>query len=56
MAIKITSADSIRKAIVNDALLRELFDTVEVNRSGMAPIGMGPHRTHRSAAVASALV
>jgi len=42
MAIKITSADSIRKAIVNDALLRELFDTVEVNRSGMAPIGMGP--------------
>ena len=42
MAVKITSADSIRKAIVNDALLRELFDTVEVNRSGMAPIGMGP--------------
>ena len=42
MAIKITSADSIRKAIVNDALLRELFDTVEVNRNGMAPIGMGP--------------
>ena len=42
MAVKITSADSIRKAIVNDALLRELFDTVEVNRNGMAPIGMGP--------------
>ena len=42
MAVKITSADSIRKAIVNDALLRELFDTVEVNRNGMAPIGLGP--------------
>ncbi len=42
MAVKITSAESIRKAIVNDALLRELFDTVEVNRNGMAPIGMGP--------------
>ena len=42
MAVKITSADSIRKAIVNDALLRDLFDTVEVNRNGMAPVGMGP--------------
>lgn len=42
MAVKITSADSIRKAIVNDALLRELFDIVEVNRNGLAPVGMGP--------------
>ena len=42
MAIKVTSADSIRKAIVNDALLRDLFDIVEVNRNGMAPVGMGP--------------
>lgn len=42
MAIRITSANSIRSAIVNDALLRELFDVVEVNRNGMAPVGMGP--------------
>lgn len=42
MAVRITSAESIRRAILADALLREIFEKVEVNTSGLAPIAMGP--------------
>jgi hypothetical protein len=42
MAVRITSAESIRRAILADALLREIFEKVEVNTSGLAPIALGP--------------
>ena len=42
MAVRISSAESIRRAILADALLREIFEKVEVNTSGLAPIALGP--------------
>lgn len=42
MAVRISSAESIRRAILADALLREIFKKVEVNTSGLAPIALGP--------------
>ena len=42
MAVRISSAESIRRAILADALLREIFEKVEVNTSGLAPIAFGP--------------
>lgn len=42
MAVRISSADSIRRAILADALLREIFEKVEVNTTGLAPIAYGP--------------
>lgn len=42
MAVRISSAESIRRAILADALLREIFEKVEVNRTGLAPVALGP--------------
>ena len=42
MAVRITSAESIRRAILADALLREIFEKVEVNTTGLAPVALGP--------------
>ena len=41
MAVRITSAESIRRAILADALLGAIFAKVEVNRTGLAPIALG---------------
>ena len=42
MAVRITSAESIKQAILADVLLREIFVKVEVNQTGLAPIALGP--------------
>lgn len=42
MAVRITSAESIKQAILADVLLREIFTKVEVNQTGLAPIALGP--------------
>jgi len=42
MAVRITSGESIRQAILADLFLREIFEKVEVNTSGLAPIALGP--------------
>lgn len=42
MAVKISSAESIRTAILADALLRSIIEKVEVNTTGLAPIAPGP--------------
>lgn len=42
MAVKVSSADSIKQAILADVLLRELIEKIEVNRTGLAPIALGP--------------
>jgi hypothetical protein len=42
MAVRITSAESIKQAILADVLLREIFAKVEVNQTGLAPITLGP--------------
>lgn len=41
MAVRITSAESIKQAILADVLLREIFAKVEVNQTGLAPIALG---------------
>ena len=42
MAIKISSGESIKKAILSDALLRSIIEKIEVNTTGLAPIAGGP--------------
>jgi hypothetical protein len=42
MAVRITSAESIKQAILADVLLREIFVKVQVNQTGLAPIALGP--------------
>ena len=42
MAVKISSGESIKRAILADALLRVIFEKVEVNTTGLAPIAAGP--------------
>ena len=42
MAVKITSGESIKKAILAVALLRSIVEKVEVNTTGLAPIAAGP--------------
>lgn len=41
MAVRIASAESIRRAILADALLSAIIDAIEINRSGKPPISMG---------------
>ena len=41
MAVRITSAESIRRAILADALLSAIIDVVEINRTGRPPIALG---------------
>lgn len=41
MAVRIASAESIRRAILADALLSAIIDSLEVNTSGRPPIALG---------------
>lgn len=41
MAVRIASAESIRRAILADALLSAIIDSVEINTSGKPPIALG---------------
>lgn len=41
MAVRITSAESIRRAILADALLSAIIDVVEINKTGRPPIALG---------------
>jgi len=41
MAVRIASAESIRRAILADALLSSIIDQIEINRTALPPIGLG---------------
>jgi len=41
VAVRVVSAESIRRAILADALLASIIDTIEINNTGKPPIAMG---------------
>lgn len=41
VAVRVVSAESIRRAILSDALLASVVDTLEINNTGKPPIALG---------------